>query len=109
MRLPNSISYDTLLNEEKLDLCASTGLDDTFKSAKQSLLDKVGRIYIGTSFGMFRGYPGVHQNNTNGVCEKDYDPRFRPWYVSATSGSKNLILIIDISGSMHGTPLDIAK
>lgn len=80
-------------------------LDEIFKTTKLSLLDKVGRIYIGTSFGMFRGYPGLHQDSDNGACTKDYDPRFRPWYVSATSGSKNLILIIDVSGSMQGTPL----
>ena len=31
----------------------------------------------------------------------DYDPRFRPWYVSATTGRKNVIIIIDVSGSMY--------
>jgi hypothetical protein len=62
-------------------------------------------MYVGTSFGMFRSYPALHRDSSNGVCAKDYDPRFRPWYVSATSGSKNLILIIDVSGSMQGTPL----
>lgn len=39
----------------------------------------------------------------------DYDPRYRPWYVTATSGGKNVILFIDISGSMDGTRINIAK
>lgn len=40
----------------------------------------------------------------------DYDPRFRPWYVTATSGSKNVILLLDISGSMNDNfKLDSAK
>ena len=29
-----------------------------------------------------------------------YDPRFRPWYVSAASGSKDVVILLDISESM---------
>ena len=39
----------------------------------------------------------------------DYDPRFRPWYVTATSGGKNVILMVDISGSMDGNRINLAK
>ena len=31
---------------------------------------------------------------------KSYDPRFRPWYVSAASGSKDVVILMDVSGSM---------
>lgn len=34
-----------------------------------------------------------------GNCQK-YEPRFRNWYVVASAGPKNVILILDISGSM---------
>jgi hypothetical protein len=30
----------------------------------------------------------------------DYDPRFRPWYSLAASGSKDVVIVIDKSGSM---------
>lgn len=30
----------------------------------------------------------------------DYDPRVRPWYVAASSGPKDVVIIMDISGSM---------
>lgn len=30
----------------------------------------------------------------------DYDPRVRPWYVSAITGNKNIIILFDISRSM---------
>jgi hypothetical protein len=30
----------------------------------------------------------------------DYDPRMRPWYIAATSGPKNVVIIIDGSSSM---------
>lgn len=36
----------------------------------------------------------------DGYCDPTYDPRFRPWYVSAISGPKNVIIILDLSGSM---------
>lgn len=44
----------------------------------------------------------------DGFCV-DYDPRFRPWYVSASSGGKNVILIIDVSGSMEGSRIITAQ
>ena len=41
---------------------------------------------------------------------KNYDPRIRPWYVSAASGSKDVVILLDISGSMskHGR-IELAK
>ena len=30
----------------------------------------------------------------------DYDPRRRPWYVAASSGPKDVVIIMDISASM---------
>ena len=53
-------------------------------------------------------YPASRQLDEDGDCI-DYDPRFRPWYVAATSGAKNVILLIDVSGSMSGTRIQSAK
>ena len=65
--------------------------------------------YIGTSLGSFRAYPTIRSyDDSLGTCS-DYDPRFRPWYVTATSGAKNVILLIDTSGSMYGSRLTILK
>src|SRR5205823_4376599 len=36
----------------------------------------------------------------------DYDPRHRPWYVSATSAQKNIILIFDLSATLPDTTGD---
>ena len=51
--------------------------------------------YVGTPTGFFRLFPFQ-------VIEQchAYDPRIRPWYVAATSGPKDVILIIDVSSSM---------
>lgn len=70
---------------------------------------RYGKAYIGTSLGAFRSYPTTRQlDSDTGECI-DYDPRFRPWYVTATSGAKNVILLIDTSGSMYGDRLSLAK
>ena len=39
----------------------------------------------------------------------DYDPRVRNWYIAATSGPKDVIIIIDCSLSMKGKKMEIAK
>jgi len=59
--------------------------------------------YIATYNGVFRSFPGIKN------CAQ-YDPRLRSWYVGASTGAKNLIIVMDISGSMNtGGKLDIAK
>ena len=56
--------------------------------------------YFGTSLGSFRNFPSnTQEKDENGNCAT-YDPRFRPWYVTGSSSGKNVILMIDISGSM---------
>eukprot|EP01043_Picozoa_sp_COSAG02_P093959 COSAG02_NODE_30440_length_551_cov_0.816372_1_plen_176_part_10 len=34
-------------------------------------------------------------------CSDTYDPRFRPWYTGSASGPKDVVIVIDISGSMN--------
>lgn len=56
--------------------------------------------HYGADDGVFRIYPGNPKSCPNdGVS--DYDPRLRPWYVAASSGPKDLVLLIDTSGSMR--------
>jgi uncharacterized protein YegL len=51
--------------------------------------------YFGSHNGLFRQVPALHQVQCG--C---YDPRRRPWFVAASSGPKNVVLVIDVSGSM---------
>ncbi len=44
---------------------------------------------------MYPGNPGKCPNGKN-----NYDPRIRPWYVAASTGPKDVVLILDTSGSM---------
>jgi hypothetical protein len=43
------------------------------------------------------------QNSTTNQCV-DYDPRHRPWYVSAITGSKITVILFDISKTMTSLP-----
>jgi voltage-dependent calcium channel alpha-2/delta-3 len=58
--------------------------------------------YFGSVEGYFRQYPGTEWGRNPSGLHGDFDPRFRPWYVSATSGPKDLYVIIDCSATMTG-------
>lgn len=60
--------------------------------------------YFGSSTGAFRIWPARHSDQC-GV----FDPRVRPWYVAASSGPKNVIMVLDTSGSMKGIRMDLLK
>mmetsp|Transcript_24982 Transcript_24982/g.51235 ORF Transcript_24982/g.51235 Transcript_24982/m.51235 type:complete len:770 (-) Transcript_24982:208-2517(-) len=51
--------------------------------------------YFGAHNGMFRMLPASREE-----CY-GYDPRRRPWFVAASSGPKDLVLVLDTSGSMN--------
>merc|ERR1711939_9005 len=42
-------------------------------------------------------------------CSDSYDPRFRPWYSVVASGPKDVVIVIDNSGSMGGQRIGLAK
>lgn len=56
-------------------------------------------MYIGNNRGLFRQLPGDYRGS-DGKCD-EYDPRSRPWYTIAASGTKNIIILIDKSSSMN--------
>eukprot|EP00977_Amphora_coffeiformis_P015582 scaffold4562_cov178-Amphora_coffeaeformis.AAC.11 len=60
--------------------------------------------YFGSSVGSFRIWPARPGDDCG-----QYDPRVRPWYVAASSGPKNVIMVLDTSGSMLGLRMDLLK
>ena len=62
--------------------------------------------YFGSEEGVMTIYPLFDDNEE---CDK-FDPRYRPYYVeTATPEAKDVVLVIDISASMSGEKLYIAK
>ena len=55
--------------------------------------------YFGAHDGLFRSIPALHQADCG-----TFDPRRRPWFVAASSGPKDVVLIIDVSQSMDKSP-----
>ena len=52
--------------------------------------------YFGAHNGLFCRIPAVHQEQCG-----EFDPRRRPRFVAASSGPKDLVLVIDVSGSTN--------
>ncbi|MGH0141041.1 UNVERIFIED_CONTAM: hypothetical protein FKN15_007570 [Acipenser sinensis] len=64
--------------------------------------------YFGSFTGFFRLYPGIKwQPDENGVIA--FDCRNRNWYIQAATSPKDIVIVVDISGSMKGLRLSIAK
>ena len=61
---------------------------------------------VGTRDGHFRSFPGAAEERglENGEdlwnqCRR-YDPRIRPWFIGASTGPKDIVLVVDKSASM---------
>ncbi|VEL34225.1 unnamed protein product [Protopolystoma xenopodis] len=65
--------------------------------------------YFGTTSGVIRLLPGREWRSNFVGFYDDYDPRLRSWYISATSGPKDVVIVIDCSLSMRGEKSGIAK
>ncbi|XP_036920679.1 voltage-dependent calcium channel subunit alpha-2/delta-4 isoform X3 [Sturnira hondurensis] len=64
--------------------------------------------YFGSSTGFFRIYPGIKwRPDKNGVIT--FDCRNRGWYIQAATSPKDIVIVLDTSGSMKGLRMAIAK
>ena len=59
-------------------------------------------LYFGTKDGIIVNFPGFvwGDQTTPDGCDEYYDSRLRPWQMTAATGPKNIVLILDVSGSM---------
>lgn len=64
---------------------------------------------FGSIEGFLRAYPSREWSLNFAGFHIDYDPRLRPWYIGATSGPKDIVIILDCSLSMEGKKFHMAK
>ncbi|XP_021354096.1 voltage-dependent calcium channel subunit alpha-2/delta-1-like, partial [Mizuhopecten yessoensis] len=86
----------------------TSALDEVFKKNKAED-ESLRWQYFGSSDGLVRIYPGREWSTNFAGFYNDYDPRVRPWYIAATSGPKDVVIILDCSLSMAGEKFAIAK
>eukprot|EP00485_Elphidium_margaritaceum_P006577 CAMPEP_0202689004 /NCGR_PEP_ID=MMETSP1385-20130828/4377_1 /ASSEMBLY_ACC=CAM_ASM_000861 /TAXON_ID=933848 /ORGANISM="Elphidium margaritaceum" /LENGTH=1091 /DNA_ID=CAMNT_0049344079 /DNA_START=25 /DNA_END=3300 /DNA_ORIENTATION=- len=104
-RLPNDVDFSDANVQRDIQISAlmeSTILglrDDNCYDADGN--DLYCTMYFGSINGVFRIFPASENAQTDAGAYRSYDPRFRPWYVSAASGQKDVIILMDTSGSMR--------
>eukprot|EP00931_Biecheleriopsis_adriatica_P100882 TRINITY_DN76124_c0_g1_i1.p1 TRINITY_DN76124_c0_g1~~TRINITY_DN76124_c0_g1_i1.p1 ORF type:complete len:753 (+),score=104.63 TRINITY_DN76124_c0_g1_i1:49-2259(+) len=84
---------------ERITSCLHNGIAQGYSkvAAKESEAGKrIGWQYYGDQpTGSHAWWPNVDW------CPKDYDPRLRPWYAAGSSGPKDVVIVVDVSGSMQ--------
>ncbi|KAK3102553.1 hypothetical protein FSP39_012156 [Pinctada imbricata] len=87
----------------------SAVLDSQFVDNERKYKDLTWQ-YFCSSDGFLRIYPGMKwpRDNRNGNIDM-YDCRVRNWYIQASTSPKNILILIDTSGSMKGLRMKIAR
>ncbi|XP_029165893.1 voltage-dependent calcium channel subunit alpha-2/delta-3 isoform X2 [Nylanderia fulva] len=99
------------MDDIKEDIAKTELLDETFRQNYESD-PALSWQYFGSVTGVLRQYPamqwrtGVEDNDDNPDL---YDCRVRSWFIEATTCSKDMVILMDISGSMTGMGKTIAK
>lgn len=90
----------------------SEALDDVFRQNYQSD-PALSWQYFGSTTGMLRQYPGMQWVTSMGADGKYaadlYDCRIRSWYIEAATCSKDMVILVDASGSMEGMGYTIGE
>eukprot|EP01084_Bolivina_argentea_P083434 151053_1 len=116
--LPNDMQYNAAQNRQ-VSLSASTYKlpDDVNYKNKHvqrdaqvsELLDNTMKQLYDSYCKSDRIYPGSENSKTNDKYN-NYDPRFRPWYVSSASGGgKDVLILIERSRYMSSSQMSLAK
>jgi hypothetical protein len=99
-------SPDTSASDAEFVDCRTVGLAADFQrvASQHDLLF----LYSGFQSGVHKSWPGqdwaMRLDNSSTCREKSdcpsFDPRFRNWFIAAATGPKNVVLTVDVSGSM---------
>ncbi|XP_015587853.1 voltage-dependent calcium channel subunit alpha-2/delta-3 isoform X2 [Cephus cinctus] len=110
VHVPTNI-YDRI-PEVKKAIRWSEALDDVFRQNYRSD-PALSWQYFGSTTGILRQYPAMQWRTAvtpDGSPDVDlYDCRVRSWYIEAATCSKDMVILLDTSGSMAGMGITIAK
>uniref|UniRef100_A0A915PVX6 VWFA domain-containing protein n=1 Tax=Setaria digitata TaxID=48799 RepID=A0A915PVX6_9BILA len=84
-------------------------IDDLYRANREGTHDLAFQMFCSES-GFMRYYPAVSWIWDNHADKLDlFDCRSTEWYINAATLSKNVIIMLDMSGSMLGQRFEIAK
>jgi hypothetical protein len=84
----------------------SKALDQKFRDNSDVDSDLFWQYFCSTE-GLFRRYPGAYWMLP--IKSDFFDCRLQSWYIMAAASSKDVIILLDVSGSMTGLRLEIGK
>ncbi|XP_070557409.1 voltage-dependent calcium channel subunit alpha-2/delta-2-like [Ptychodera flava] len=83
----------------------TSGLDEVYVDNYENDKELIWQ-YFGSSEGFMRTYPAYVNSDTR---VDTFDHRTRTWYIQAAASSKDMMILIDVSGSVHGLVLELIK
>lgn len=109
-RNQSTVHVPTNVYKQDLDINMTAywteALDDLFKVNYENDNELFWQ-YFCSSNGLFRRYPGAYW--TVPQNEDFFDCRLQSWYIMAAASPKDVLILLDVSGSMTGLRLEIAK
>lgn len=95
------------------DIMRSEPLDDVFRQNYESD-PALSWQYFGSVTGMLRQYPAMEWRTSTVDGDEDppadlYDCRVRSWFIEAATCSKDMVILMDTSGSMTGMGKTIGR
>ncbi|KAK2575608.1 hypothetical protein KPH14_011312 [Odynerus spinipes] len=94
------------------DIKKTETLDETFRQNYESD-PALSWQYFGSVTGMLRQYPSMQWRTDDPETDDEgvdlYDCRVRSWFIEAATCSKDMVILMDTSGSMTGMGLTIAR
>lgn len=84
--------------------CLAQAVRDTYSRVASSEYGDQGSGRVGYQYYGLQGDGTMVQWPQMNWCPTQFDPRFRPWYATAATGPKAVMLVLDASGSMCVDP-----
>ncbi|XP_078270461.1 voltage-dependent calcium channel subunit alpha-2/delta-2a isoform X3 [Rhinoraja longicauda] len=104
VQIPTDIYKGSTVILNELNWTAA--LEDVFKRNREEDPSLLWQVF-GSATGVTRYYPATPWGPPNKIDL--YDVRRRPWYIQGASSPKDMMIIVDVSGSVSGLTLKLMK
>ncbi|XP_053572489.1 voltage-dependent calcium channel subunit alpha-2/delta-1 isoform X2 [Bombina bombina] len=108
VHIPTDIYEGSTIVLNELNWTAA--LDETFKKNREEDETLLWQVF-GSATGLARYYPAspwVDKNRTPNKIDL-YDVRRRPWYIQGAASPKDMLILVDMSGSVSGLTLKLIR